>query len=217
MAAGGGKRSIEAIIAVLLLGLCLPVLVCLALGAALSLRAWPFFTQVRAGLHGAPFRIIKVRTLTPSTSPFATKYELAAAQLPWFCRTIRRLHLDEIPQLWLVVTGKMSLVGPRPEMPALHAQLDDDFAVARTSVRPGCTGLWQIGQHCGRMIREHPEYDEFYIAHRGFRLDAWIIARSVWVMLPFNGREPVTLTDVPQWVVRPRRGAKSLHTATDAA
>jgi lipopolysaccharide/colanic/teichoic acid biosynthesis glycosyltransferase len=216
VAAGAGKRSVEAIIAVLLIGLCIPMLVFLALGAAISLRAWPFFTQVRAGLHGAPFRIIKVRTLTPTTSRCATKYELATAELPWFCRSIRRLHLDEIPQLWLVVTGKMSLVGPRPEMPALHADLEDDFAVARTSVRPGCTGLWQIGQHCGRMIGEHPEYDEFYLAHRGFRLDAWIIAKSVWVMLPFSSGELVTLTDVPQWVVRRRRGARNLHTA-DAA
>ena len=212
----GLRRSIEAVFAVLVLALCVPMLVLLAAGTAVSLRAWPFFTQVRDGLHGVPFRIVKLRTLPRSTAQGATKYELATADLPWFCRTIRRLHLDEIPQLWLVVTGKMSLVGPRPEMPHLHDHLYGDFARARTTVRPGCTGLWQIGQHCSRMIYEHPEYDEFYLAHRSLRVDTWIVARSFRLMLPFGNRELVTLANVPAWAVKPRNNATSLQPA-DAA
>lgn len=209
----GLRRSVEAVFAALVLALCVPMLVFLAAGTAISLRAWPFFTQVRDGIHGVPFRIVKLRTLPRSTSRNATKYELATSDLPWFCRTIRRLHLDEIPQLWLVVTGKMSLVGPRPEMPHLHDDLYGDFARMRTTVRPGCTGLWQIGQHCSLMIYEHPEYDEFYLAHRGLRVDAWIVAKSFRLMLPFGNRELITLADVPAWIVKPRTNAASLQAA----
>jgi lipopolysaccharide/colanic/teichoic acid biosynthesis glycosyltransferase len=211
-----GRRWFEAALAAVLLVLCVPMLLCLAAGAAVSLRAWPFFTQVRVGLRGTPFRIVKLRTLPLSTAQCATKYELAMSELPWFCRTIRRLHLDELPQLWLVVTGKMSFVGPRPEMPHLYDSVYGDFARTRTAVRPGCTGLWQIGQHCGLMIYEHPEYDEFYLDHRSLRVDAWIVAKSFWLMLPFARRELIVLTDVPTWALRPRHHAKALQ-AADAA
>ena len=92
---------------------------------------------------------------------------------------MRRLHLDELPQLFLVVIGKMSLVGPRPEMHSLTTHYGDEFAAQRTQVRPGCTGLWQISEHCTKMIFEHPEFDLQYVQNRSLRFDMWIIARTL--------------------------------------
>ena len=82
-----------------------------------------------------------MRTL-PTTAPrYATKYELVRLRIPAFSLMLRRLHLDELPQLLHVLAGKMSLVGPRPEMPNLYCAFDAEFAERRVSVRPGCTGL----------------------------------------------------------------------------
>src|SRR2546430_8951232 len=106
-----------------------------------SLRAWPVFTQTRIGKNGKPFKMVKLRTLPPDFPRYAGKHEVRKVKLPWISRTLRRLHLDELPQLGLVPAGKMSLVGPRPEMPHLHGVFDEGFAAKRTSVRPGCTGL----------------------------------------------------------------------------
>jgi lipopolysaccharide/colanic/teichoic acid biosynthesis glycosyltransferase len=116
---------------------------------------------------------------------------------------LRRSHLDELPQLFLVVVGKMTLVGPRPEMPSVHDQhFDPVFAHIRTSVRPGCTGLWQISDHCGEMIYEHPEFDECYVRNRSLRFDLWILRRTVRFMWPVAARTLVSLDDVPSWAVR---------------
>jgi hypothetical protein len=113
---------------------------------------------------------------------------------------LRRLHLDELPQLLLVLTGKMSLVGPRPEMPNLYSAFDLQFAARRIGVRPGCTGLWQISEHCDRMIFEHPEYDGFYLEHRSLGLDVRVMARSVRLLLPFGDPKLVTYADLDTWV-----------------
>jgi lipopolysaccharide/colanic/teichoic acid biosynthesis glycosyltransferase len=107
--------------------------------------------------------MVKLRTLPSNFPRYAVKHELAGLRLPWISRTLRKLHLDELPQLALVVLGKMSLVGPRPEMPHLYPAFDPEFAVKRTTVRPGCTGLWQISDQCDGMIYEHPEFDDYYV------------------------------------------------------
>ncbi len=94
----------------------------------------------------------------------------------------------------------MSLIGPRPEMPVLHEEFDPRFAGLRTSVRPGCSGLWQIGEGADHLIFESPEYDDVYIANAGLRMDAWILWRTVWSM--FRLTPPVTVDEIPDWVLR---------------
>jgi len=166
------------------------------------LRTSPFFTQTRIGRNGERFKLLKVRTLPKSTPRYANKYEVARMRIPAFSRMLRRLHLDELPQLLLVLTGKMSLVGPRPEMPNLYGAFDADFAARRTRVRPGCTGLWQISEHCDRMIFEHPEYDGFYLEHRSLGLDLRVMARSVRLLLPFGDPKLVTWAELGTWATR---------------
>jgi lipopolysaccharide/colanic/teichoic acid biosynthesis glycosyltransferase len=196
------KRLLDVIVGTALAVFVTPVIVGLAIGSAIALRAWPLFTQVRVGKNGRRFRLFKVRTLPPEVEPYADKYDLVGIRIPRYCQLLRRLHLDELPQLWLVPTGRMSLVGPRPEMPALHARFDPCFADLRTSVRPGCSGLWQVGDGSAQLIAESPEYDEVYVANAGLRLDLWVLWRTIGTMI---GRAlPCTIDDVPAWALRRR-------------
>jgi len=184
--------------AVLLL-LALPVIVVAAAGSALSLRAFPFFVQRRVGRRGHPFLFIKVRTLPVDTPAYVDKHQLDGARIPAFCRLLRQLHLDELPQLVLVLLGDMSLVGPRPEMGPLHDDLPEEFAELRTSVRPGCTGLWQISEGCTDLIATSPEYDRYYLAQRNLRFDLWVLGRTALKMAGIG--DTITLRDVPPWVL----------------
>jgi len=196
------KRVVDIIVTSLLLVIALPIIAVSALITMAVLRTSPFFTQTRIGRNGEPFKLLKVRTLPKSTPRYANKYEVAQMRIPTFSRMLRRLHLDELPQLLLVLTGKMSLVGPRPEMPNLYPAFDADFAAHRVRVRPGCTGLWQISEHCDRMIFEHPEYDRYYLDNRSVGLDVRVMARSVRLLLPFGDPKLVTYAELGGWTAR---------------
>lgn len=189
------KRATDIFLASLLILLTAPIVLVAAIVSASSLRAWPFFTQQRVGLHGRAFRFIKIRTLPVSTPRYLLKDELDFATVPRACKALRRLHLDELPQLFLVLIGRMSLVGPRPEMTEFHALLEPEFARARGSIRPGCTGLWQIGAACEGLIGESPEYDLYYVDHHELALDLWVLVRTARMMLG-NG-ELIELRDMP--------------------
>lgn len=200
------KRIIDVAIAATLLLLTLPVLLVVIAGSAVSLRCSPFFTQRRVGLDGATFRFLKVRTLPPETPVYTDKYSLDGATIPPFCQFVRRFHLDELPQLLLVLTGRMTLVGPRPELPPMHAAMDPGFAARRTSIRPGCTGLWQVSVARQRLIHESPEFDEYYVANRSLRLDLWILLMTALQMIPLGRQRHIGFDDFPSWAPRRRAG-----------
>ena len=189
------KRATDIILASLLTVATLPILIGTCIVSAVSLRAWPFFTQQRTGLDGKPFLFLKVRTLPKSTPRYQLKDELHLERVPKACKALRRLKLDELPQLLLVIVGKMSLVGPRPEMVEFQDRLTPEFAKARTSIRPGCTGLWQVGAACEQLIGESPEYDLYYLDHHELALDVWVLIRTVRMMLGHG--ELVELRDMP--------------------
>jgi len=189
-----------------LLGLILlPVIFVCALGSAIAMRSWPFFCQQRVGYRGREFTFIKIRSLPLSTPVATDKYSLDGLSTNPFGRLLRRTHLDELPQILLVPIGRMSLVGPRPEMPELLERYGAEFARQRVLARPGCTGLWQISTDAPKMIYEVPQYDEHYVNNWTLRLDLWILWRTA--TLP-AGRRPVTMPDIPAWVARrPRETA----------
>lgn len=193
------RRTFDVVVSALLLLVAVPLTILLAVGSALVLGAWPFFTQERVGLGGEMFRFWKVRTLRPDVPGYIDKHQLDVDRIPRFCQILRDLHLDELPQLFLVLRGKMSLVGPRPEMAHLHNRLAPAFADLRTSVRPGCTGMWQVSELCTELIGAAPQYDRFYLAHRTLRLDVWILFRTALNMLGIG--RCITLADVPTWAV----------------
>ena len=194
-----GKRLLDASVGTVLAVLAIPLILALALMSAATFRAWPFFTQTRVGRRGKPFRILKIRTLPRTAPAYAEKSEVSQLTLPRVATLLRSSHLDELPQLLLVPLGKMSLVGPRPEMEFLHAEADTGFAELRTSVRPGCTGLWQISRAANGMIWEAPEYDRIYLLHASIRFDLWILARTLFVISP--RARYVSLDTLPRWAV----------------
>lgn len=200
------KRAIDIVLGAVLALAVLPVVIVLAVALSLSLRSWPFFTQERVGQGIRPFRIVKLRTLPRSVPRYALKPDLCEVSIPGLARFLRRHHLDELPQLALVPIGRMSLVGPRPKLPDHSERMDPSFNRHRTQVRQGCSGLWQIGPDSDKLIRESPEYDEFYVHHRSVRLDAWILWRTARLMLGL-GRH-CGLTDVPAWALS--RGGTAL-------
>jgi hypothetical protein len=142
---------------------------------------------------------VKIRTLPVATAAYADKREIDANGTG-LARLVRRLHLDELPQLLLVLLGRMSLVGPRPEMAHLYGNMPERQGGTRLRFRPGCTGLWQISVDHGGLIAEAPEYDILYAEHRTWRLDLWILLRTALIMI---GRsKPIQLSDVPRWTFR---------------
>ena len=209
------KRASDISLALFLLIPALPMMVVFAALVALAFRAQPLFRQERIGFRGERFRMIKLRTLPPGTPIDLDKYAVAEMQLPRVAAFLRRSHLDELPQLFLVLTGKMTLVGPRPELPRLHAALPQDFARLRTSVRPGCTGLWQIGRDCVRMIGEACEYDLAYLRHRSWRLDLWVLAQTAHQML--LGWRSLGLNDVPRWAMPAETAGKPVSAPVPSA
>lgn len=197
-----GRRIPEAAAAAVLLAAAIPAILLAAVVSALTYRAWPFFVQDRVGRGGRRFRLLKVRSLPPGTHPYADKYSIRARSLPRHMVHMRKLHLDELPQLWHVVTGEMAFVGPRPEMPNLHARLPERFAAERVSVTPGLTGLWQISPHCNLLIGDRTEYDRLYIQHRNASFDLWILWRT---LLKIVAGRTTHLFEVPQRAVTPAR------------
>lgn len=197
------KRALDLILGSLLALAVVPVILVLALGVAVSLRAWPFFAHTRPGWRGRPVRIVKLRTLPTSTPRYADKHTLGLAEmpLPWLCGVLRRTHLDELPQLFSVVLGHMSLVGPRPQLPHDVEPVEASYDGLRRQVRPGCTGLWQLSVASADTATSAPRFDMFYLEHASTKLDLWIIGRTVgWIL---GLVRPIDVPDIPRWLCGP--------------
>jgi lipopolysaccharide/colanic/teichoic acid biosynthesis glycosyltransferase len=193
------KRLIDMTAGAILVVTTMPLVMVLAVALAIELRCWPFFLQDRIGRGGTPIRFVKLRTLRPDTPAYQLKHD-ADWDLSRFRAWLRASHLDELPQLWLVLTGRMSLVGPRPRMPDDYEPVDGRYAAMRQQIPQGCTGLWQISVHAGLLPHETPMYDLFYVRHRTVRLDLWVLYRTALLMVGLA--QPVPLDAVPLWCRR---------------
>ena len=137
------------------------------------------FKQSRIGLNGKPFNIYKFRTMKPDTEKYAhCPTDRNDIRLTTIGRLLRKLSLDEIPQLINVLKGEMSLVGPRPEM-AFIVDTYELYERKRLSVIPGITGLWQVSPARNAEIHDNPEYDLLYIEHRDLSLDVLILILTI--------------------------------------
>jgi UDP-GlcNAc:undecaprenyl-phosphate GlcNAc-1-phosphate transferase len=208
------KRAFDLVVGIPLAILATPIILCLALASAVTLRAWPFFVQTRIGRHGRTFRFWKIRSMPKDAPRYALKGEVSSLQLPRFSAFLRERHLDELPQLYAVLTGRMSLVGPRPKMPDEFEPVPEDYGTRRTLVPQGCTCLWQVGIDTEGLPSDSPEYDYWYLRHWSMRLDLWILWRTA-LTLAGVGRK-LSLHDIPVWMVG-RRYALPTGTPSAAA
>jgi len=162
--------------------LALPIIAVAGLAVRLSSRGPVFYTQYRCGRGERPFRIVKLRTMThnceaESGACWSTDGDPRITPLG---RWLRKLHIDELPQIWNVLRGEMSLVGPRPERPEILDDLEPTIPQVRSrcQVRPGLTGLAQIQQPpdaTSDCFRRKLQFDRHYILKRGLATDLQIL------------------------------------------
>ncbi len=155
-----------------------------------------FITQERVGRYQKPIRIVKFRSMSGNDSGEYGKSGKSALSVTRSGAWLRILRLDELPQLWNVLKGDLSIVGPRPELPALasHYSARIPFYNARYLIAPGLTGWAQIRHdrhpHHGADVAETKEklsYDLFYLRHRSLVLDIYIIFQTIRIMLTARG------------------------------
>jgi lipopolysaccharide/colanic/teichoic acid biosynthesis glycosyltransferase len=173
------KRMIDFSIAFIGISITLPLWLFIGLIIKINSSGPIFFTQSRIGLNGKPFKIFKFRTMKTDSKKYAhCPTDKDNIRITSFGRWLRKLSLDEIPQLINVLRGEMSLVGPRPEMPFI-VDTYESYEKKRLSVMPGITGLWQVSPARNAEIHDNPEYDLLYIEHRDLSLDILILILTI--------------------------------------
>lgn len=175
----GLKRLLDIVAASGLLVLTGGPMLIAAIAIALDTRGPILFKQTRIGLHGNPFTIFKFRTMHMDMCGYKTS-PLSSSD-PRITRTgrwLRKSSLDELPQLFNILRGEMTLVGPRPEMPFIVAAYSDT-QMQRLAVKPGLTGIWQISEDRRYPIHENIHYDLYYLKHRSTFIDMALILHTM--------------------------------------
>ena len=192
------KRAFDLVVATLALLVVLPLLSLLLVAIWLESPGNPIFMQERLGRHGRRFRMLKLRTMVRDAEQRRAEVEhLNEALPPLFKarhdprvtrlgRILRATSLDELPQLLNVITGDMSIVGPRPRLPFEFAT-DNPAVAMRLSVKPGLAGLWQVSGRARLNFDEALALDLQYIENWSFWLDMKLIAKTFWVVLTLKG------------------------------
>ncbi|MGD2062025.1 MAG: sugar transferase [Nitrospirota bacterium] len=188
------KRAWELLFTAIALPLCLPLFALVALLIKLESRGPVFYRQERLGIHGRPYTVWKFRSMYADAEKdgprLATEDDERITRVGYW---LRRLRIDELPQLFNVLAGHMSLIGPRPERPCFAHELENEipFYAYRTAVKPGITGWAQVNADYAMTVDEHREkleYDLYYIKNLGLWLDLRILVATIGVVLCGRGR-----------------------------
>ena len=189
-----GKRLIDIVVALGLVLVTIPVMAAAALLVFLYDRGPVLYSQMRVGLDGQHFRLYKFRTMITDAEKdghqWAAKRDHRITPIGSF---LRKTRIDELPQLWNVLRGDMSFIGPRPERPEFVTQLEESipFYQYRHVVKPGLTGWAQVMYPYGASHEDAQrklEYDLYYIRHFSLMLDVFIILKTIRVVLFGRGR-----------------------------
>jgi sugar transferase (PEP-CTERM system associated) len=190
------KRLFDIAGALLLIVLTLPLMLITAVAIKLESPGPVFYRQQRVGLGGRPFDVVKFRSMrTDAEKDGVPRWASAAdSRVTRVGRIIRKVRIDELPQLFGVLLGDMSLVGPRPERPFFVDQLTADipFYAARHSVKPGVTGWAQVSYQYGASREdtiEKLQYDLYYVKNHSLFLDLVILFETVGVVLTGKGAQ----------------------------
>ena len=189
------KRLIDVVVSGILLVTLSPLLAAIWIATHLTSPGGALFAQTRLGRGGRAFRCLKFRTMTidrqltvAEAAAFRAQYKLEHdPRVMRLGGILRRLSLDELPQLVNVLRGDMSLVGPRPLVPAEYEEKWSGCAPEVLSVRPGMTGLWQVSGRSRVPYARRIELELEYVRRRRFSMDVVIVARTVGVVLRADG------------------------------
>ena len=178
------KRFFDIIISFTALVILSPVLLIVALLVKIKLGSPVIFHQQRPGYHEKIFGLCKFRTMTDERDENG---ELLpdAVRLTKFGKTLRATSLDELPELWNILKGDMSLIGPRPLL-VKYLPLYNDFQKQRHDVRPGLTGWAQVNGRNTISWEQRFEYDVYYVEHMSFLMDLKILFQTVAVVFKHN-------------------------------
>jgi lipopolysaccharide/colanic/teichoic acid biosynthesis glycosyltransferase len=182
------RRTIDLVIAGTASVITAPIVALLALAIRLESPGHPVYTQVRAGRDGRPFSIYKLRTMVADAEFTGAGLAIQEGddRITRVGTLLRRYSLDELPNLWNVLRGEMSIVGPRPTLP-VQVQQYDERQRGRLAVKPGITGWAQINGRASLPWPERIELDLWYVERRTLALDLRIIARTVRLVLSGHG------------------------------
>jgi exopolysaccharide biosynthesis polyprenyl glycosylphosphotransferase len=191
------KRGMDLVIGSAALVLALLPMAVIALAVRLTSRGPALFAQERVGLNGRRFRLYKFRTMVLDAEARTEELRALSSDPDWVLldedpritrvgRALRRTSLDELPQLWNVITGDMSLVGPRPLMPADHAQVSA-WGLRRLDLTPGITGLWQVLGRTTIPFAEMVKLDYLYVTNWSLWNDARLLIRTLPAVLRRRG------------------------------
>lgn len=179
------KRVLDIVFSAVLLVALLPLMLVLTLIAAYDSGGSPFFVQTRMGRYGKPFRMIKFRTMSKSAPENLATYEFKNADdfISPIGHFFRKYSLDELPQLWNVLRGEMSFIGPRPVV-----LTEEELLALRTlhgahEVRPGITGFAQVRGRDNLPIVQKAFLDGYYARHATFAMDLKVLWRTVLYVL----------------------------------
>lgn len=193
------KRVLDTLLVLVTAPISIPLIGILAVFAALDGHN-PFFIQKRVGRGGRVFNIIKMRTMVPDAGRMLERHlkEDETARVEWEATQklkddpritlvggfLRKTSMDELPQLWNVLKGDMSLVGPRPILPEQQVLYPGS---AYYTVRPGITGPWQVSARNECEFRSRAKYDGIYARNLSFSTDILLILRTIRVVLKGTG------------------------------
>lgn len=198
------KRGADILMAIVFGALALPIVAAAALWIKIVSPGPAFYRQEREGENGTTIRICKLRTMFPDAETLLLRHleESPEARAEWHAHfklrndprilpgigtILRRTSLDELPQIWSVFKGEMSMVGPRP-FPAYHLeQFGAEFRELRTRVTPGLTGLWQVSSRSDGDLKVQESLDVYYIRNWSLWLDLHILARTVGAVIVAKG------------------------------
>nr|WP_311203213.1 sugar transferase [Brachybacterium sp. p3-SID957] len=200
------KRALDVAVSLPLAVVTLPLQAVVAAAVRVKLGSPVLFRQRRPGLHGKPFELLKFRSMrNPSYEG-----EPDGDRLTRFGQILRSTSLDELPSLWNVVRGDMSLVGPRPLLME-YLELYTPEQARRHDVRPGVTGLAQVSGRNATTWDQRFAYDVQYTRDRSLSLDIWILWRTILTVLKRDGISAEGSATMPRF-----RGATTPAGNTDS-
>jgi lipopolysaccharide/colanic/teichoic acid biosynthesis glycosyltransferase len=198
------RRVLDVLVSLILLTLFFPLLLVAGIAIWIADPGKIIFSQLREGKDATPFRMFKFRTMYADADAMLLSYLKLHPErqlewntylrldndprvLPRIGRILRRSSLDELPQLWNILRGDMSLVGPRPFVPSFLNPFDNELRAIRNQVLPGLTGLWQVSGRSELGVESMLRLDAIYVERQSLSLDLWILYKTPSAVLQATG------------------------------